>query len=396
MSLWPIPFAQNLLVCWVLFHFLATAFPNLPPRLRCAVIVLTGAVSYLPWASDEIMPDIYTPLILLLIFMLTFSMERMAGPERLIMLLLLALMISFHQASGPFAVGLMAMAAFLGVIRGRPARSLARTALPIAVCIFAAVGAQTLYGYVVMRRLTPSPSGPVFLLARVIYDGPGRAYLAKTCSSEHYSLCDHQNELVGDHNYFLWNAQSPRRYLGIRAPETGSPTPLQRAQRAADEAAAIVSGTLRLYPFRELLAAVANTGRQLVDFGSVDWCPCVGGKLDKVIHELFPREYGQFANSLQNRGWWCSRDLSMFQIAVVVLSLTMLSVMVASSWLRPEASIFLSYLLWGLVLNAALMGALSGPTNRYQARIIWMVPFITIALAADRWTTPGRPIPPAA
>jgi hypothetical protein len=76
MSLWPIPLAQNLIVCWVLFRFLACIFPNLPLRLRCSVIVLTGVVSYLPWASNEIMPDIYTPLILLLIFMLFLPIDH--------------------------------------------------------------------------------------------------------------------------------------------------------------------------------------------------------------------------------------------------------------------------------------------------------------------------------
>jgi hypothetical protein len=37
----------------------------------------------------------------------------------------------------------------------------------------------------------------------------------------------------------------------------------------------------------------------------------------------------------------------------------------------------------GVVLNAAICGVLSGPYDRYQARVIWLVPFAA-ALALYR------------
>lgn len=43
-------------------------------------------------------------------------------------------------------------------------------------------------------------------------------------------------------------------------------------------------------------------------------------------------------------------------------------------------------MLFGIVLNAAVMGALSGPFDRFQARVIWLLPFAASVLLAKAVT----------
>jgi hypothetical protein len=37
-------------------------------------------------------------------------------------------------------------------------------------------------------------------------------------------------------------------------------------------------------------------------------------------------------------------------------------------------------ILLGVVINAVVCGAVSGPHDRYEARVAWLVPFVAIAL----------------
>jgi hypothetical protein len=51
---------------------------------------------------------------------------------------------------------------------------------------------------------------------------------------------------------------------------------------------------------------------------------------------------------------------------------------------RNEILIFIAIVLMALCLNAAVTGLLSAPYNRYQARVIWLVPFLGMYIACLR------------
>ena len=209
LTLWAIPFAQNLLVSCVLFRWMGLVFERLTPPRALVVMLLTGALTYLPWCSNEIMPDVFTPLIVLVVFLVTQMHERLRLWEQAAWALLLTMMLAFHQANPLFALGLLVVMLASGWWQRRRGIWFARSALLVVGPVVLAITAQTLYGYLVIGRFTPSPAAPYFLLTRIIVDGPGREYLAKACPERHYFLCDHQSELNADADELLWDARSP-------------------------------------------------------------------------------------------------------------------------------------------------------------------------------------------
>lgn len=384
LSLWPIPFAQNGITCYIIFRSFSVAFPQLsPPRLMIAV-ALAGGLTSLPWFSNQIMPDIFTPLILLLVFLLCLGRDRLTRTELIVMPLMLLIMITFHQANTAFAVLLLGAALLLAWQRGMGRRALAWSALLVVVPVALAILGQALYGYAVIRRFTPSPAGPFFALARLLDDGPGRRYLAQACPDAGYTLCRYQNAIHGDNNTFLWSANSPLHALISEKGEAG----------ALNEASAIVAGTLRAFPSDMLLQAAQNTVRQLVSNETfISECPCLGNKIDRVIAEIFPSEHTAYITSMQNQGkipWPIISILDSIVLWSSVFFLTVLTIF-QHRLIAANAGRLLMLIAWGCVANAALMGALSGVTDRYESRIIWLVPLFAITVLLARRDTPLVP-----
>ena len=300
--------------------------------------------------------------------------------------LMLLAMVAFHTANTAFTLALLAASLLLAWIRGTTGHAMLRSALLVAVPVILALIGQSLYGYVVVKRLTPSPAGPFFALARLLDDGPARRYLASACPGAGYTLCRYQDAIRGDNNTFLWSEDSPLQAL-IR----------ERGEAAAlDEAGAIVGGTLRAYPGDVLLHAGENAARQFAQARTTDTdCPCLGDKIERVVTELFPREHAAYVGSLQNRGVLPWDELTWLDGLVLAGSAGFLVavILMARRVLLGDAGRLLALIAWGLVVNAALMGTLSGVADRYQARLAWLVPLFAFALALSGRLATGRRAP---
>ena len=369
-SLWPIPVAQNLIVTWLLFLLLALLWPTLSSARIFAVVMLTALLTYLPWVANQVMPDVYTPLVLVLVFLLVFAWDHLSRLERLVFPPLLAMMVAFHQAHGPFALGLLAAALAFGWWYRYGRVWLLRGTVVVVMPVLLALAGQSFYGYWEIGRWTPSPAAPFFLLARLVYDGPAKQYLDEVCPGAGFFLCSQRDRFVNDSNWFLWTKASPLETMIRNVAEA----------RALDEASAIVAGTLRTHPGAVLASVFTNTLDQLMMFGTVNLgCnSCLGGKIDTTIHDFFPHEYGQFLNSRQISGRWPLAAISAGHVAIVLAAIGAL--MLNRHKLDDEPRRFLFLLLWALLLNAILMGGLSIPAHRYGARLTWLLPMLAAAL----------------
>jgi hypothetical protein len=376
-SLWPIPFVQDLIVAAVLFRSFSIAFPGLGPRRMTAAVAACCLFTTLPFYADQIMPDIYTPLIVLLVFCLVLGWTKLSWPERIAGAAGLLAMQSFHSSNPLFSVAIAVAAALLAWRRGDGSRTVLRRAglVPALACL--ALAGQTLYGYATIGRITPAPAAPFFTLARLIYDGPAKQYLADVCPGAGFVLCSYQQDFSGNSDTFLWQPNAPLAALKAARGEIG----------ALDEASAIVSGTLRRYPTEVAAAAARNAARQFFSVATrITDCPCLGGKIGHVIPELFPGEAKQYGASLQNRGEIPWPILTRIDLVALIASGAALGFVLlrAPAWLSGEAGRLLALITWALVVNATLMGMLSGVTDRYQARLIWLVPFFAMAVLLDR------------
>jgi hypothetical protein len=359
---WPVVLAQSALTVLVL-HLVRRAFGV----SRWWLLPLTGFLAmttWLPWIASELMPDLFTPLLILLLSVLVFAPRRFRIWQRLAMTALTAFMIATQQSSVPLAVALLIVLIPLRWLAGRlrVAPRFRSGALLALLAPGLAVAALLFVNVVGFGRFSVSPYGNVFLLARVIYDGPGMMVLRRDCPNSGWRLCPYLDSFPATADEFLWDKASPIMLAGGHKAVSG-------------DADAIIGAAMRADPGGLLAVTWDNTIEQLTRFGSGDGLEIWEIQVGPWIAKDFPaREFAAFEAARQQRGElsvpaWLAIVHHVVGLAGIVAALSLLPV----AWRRRHVSAwFLATALLALPLSAAITGGLSTPHDRYQSRIIWL------------------------
>jgi len=167
LTLWLPVAAQCATVSWVLWRT-QSVFGVAAPARHLALCLVLALGSAAPWFASLLMPDILAAVTVLAIFLLAFDPDaRWRWPTAALASFAIAVHLS-HL--------LVAAACLLAIAVLRP-RHLLRPAVPLAVALLLLI-ATNLAGH---GRLGVAPYGAVFGLARLVADGPARAYLEQTC-----------------------------------------------------------------------------------------------------------------------------------------------------------------------------------------------------------------------
>ena len=339
-------------------------------RTHLAVSVLLAGGTAAPWFASTLMPDIFAPLVVLAVFLVAHAPGR---GLRACGMLVSTLAIAVHLAHLVLAAGCIAVATLLN--RRAFGRCLVPLAAALALVLTANAAGEGQYGI--------SPFGQIFLLARLVADGPARTTLAERCPGAGWRLCEWQSRLTDDSDQFLWAGDGPLWAGGY------GPTSMN------EEAGQIVRATLLSHPGAVLRAMAANTVAELLMVRVGD--TLVPTHLDttawKALEAWFPpEEQDRYAAALQPRGLLPAAAAPFLLPHVPVLVLGLLGTTVVL-WRGPRPHRALAVLvLAGLLANAASTGALSALHDRYQARIAWLLvlpPAFALSYAARRSTSSG-------
>lgn len=353
LTLWLPMLAQGLAVSWVLWRVQRVFRPPLP-RAHLGLCLALALGSAAPWFAALLMPDILAPLTVLTLFALAFAP---AGTRRWPLTLLAAFAIAAHLTH------LLIAAACLGVVLLARPRALARTALPLGMAL-ALLMATNLAGH---GRLGVSPFGSVFALARLVTDGPARAYLEDHCPEASPWLCRWTGGFPATSDLFLWSPDGPVWSF------PGGPIAL------APEAERIVTATILTRPGAVARDALLNTVTQL---GTIRLDKVLrGDDLDATVgarlRAYYPAdELARFQASAQHadRLGVLAAPWQTAHMAFLAAGMLIAPVLLVWSW-RHDRMLFalIALIAAGNLGNAFATGALSGPADRYQARIAWLV-----------------------
>ncbi len=378
-SVWPVVVAQALIAAAILHLVCRVLVPALPAGAFVAGVAALSAGTWLPFLVSELMPDLFTPLLVLLLTVLVWVPNRFGGLETAWLLGLAAFMIATQQSSLPLSCLLLAILCLLAWCLGRcSVRGLLLAAL---APVLATVGLCSV-NLAAHGRFAVSPYGNIFLLARVIYDGPGLAALRDDCPARHWRLCPFLDRFPADSDSFLWTPDSPLNLAG-------------GPKAVAADAGAIIAAALRADPTGELQAVLANGWEQMRRFASGDGLEPWPAQVTPWIGRDFPpREQAAYdAARQQNGALVLPAGLSGLHRLVALAGIAGCLVLLPLAARRRSACFgFLAAALLVLPVSAAITGGLSAPHDRYQARIMWLPPFIAaISLVSLR-----RPIRSAA
>ena len=112
-TLWPAVFLESLLVVYLLRLVIREVFAITSRMEFLAVIALMCMLTSLPWYTAYLMPDIFTPVLVLGLFMMAFCFERLGRWERCFVAGLTFVALVVHYSHLPIAIGLLAAGIFL-------------------------------------------------------------------------------------------------------------------------------------------------------------------------------------------------------------------------------------------------------------------------------------------
>ncbi|MDE2580344.1 MAG: hypothetical protein KGL52_01785 [Rhodospirillales bacterium] len=384
---WPAILAQALITVALLRRLASLLLPGLRAARLAALAGVLAVGSPLPFVVAQLMPDLFTGLLVLALLMLVVVPERLARWEQGVLTAFVAFAMAAHLSNLPIGAGVLAV-----LVAGRrrlgatlPLGQAGRLRLAAAPALaVAALMAANLAGH---GRASIAPYGNVFVLARVIYDGPGMDVLRQDCPRPGWALCGALGRFPPTADGFLWRADGPVVRDG-------------GAKRVSREADAIIHAAIAAEPRRELRAALANGLRQLVRFRTGDGLHPWPATVTPWIRRDFPHfEQRAYAASRQARGLpVVPPGLGTLHAVVALAALAGCLLLLPRALRRRDlAGGLIVAVLLTLLLNAFVTGPLSGPHDRYQSRVMWL-PVLAALLAggAELAARRGDPVAPPA
>lgn len=375
-GVWLIPLAQGILAAAVLHAALAAAGVPDRPGLFLGVAAVLGLTTSLSLHVATIMPDFLTGLLILLVYVVVVRWPALSMVRRSLIVAAITGMTVAHLSHLAILGGMIVLLGLWALWHDRGMlRPLAfGVLLPVAL----AVGLLTTSNLLTAGRAVLSESSPVFLLARLIGDGPARDYLAEACHSRDYLLCKSLDGLGRNapgyvaSDYFLWHPDGARRRFGDQP-------------RFVAEAAEIAHNTIASRPAAVAEHGLANAVSQFVKVQPDDTLDDPVKPLTRRLFSRFPATvYAAFDRSLQTQQRFPRSGLALVETLSLSLGVLGLATMGLGRWRRvgDRVRTLLLVIGLGLVLNAIVTGGLSAVHDRYQNRVIWLVPFAALVLLA--------------
>ena len=389
LTTWPAIVVQALLAAHTLHLLHRTLLPSVSAWWLLPLILALTLATALPWLASELMPDLFTGLLVLTLGLLLFGAATLSRGDRAWLTAFAAFMIATHQSHLPLVLLLLALLLPLRCWLGPNSWHDATRVLvaPALACV--ALVAVNVAGH---HRASVAPFGNVFALARVIYDGPGMRVLERECPKTHWRLCAYLGHFPATADLFLWQPDGPVARAG-------------GAKTVSAEADPIIVSALVAEPLTELRAVFANATRQLTLFATGDGLQAWPATVTPWILGDFPRfEADAYLASTQTEGtlrlpaWF----VTLHRVVALIGVVTCGALLPVALCRRHRAVGFLALVLVALPVNALILGGLSGPHDRYQSRVMWLPPLLAalaipaLASRASKIPAPANPpwVPP--
>ncbi len=368
---------QALATLWIVqltLRVLGAKQPLTPVAISLLLILTTA----LPWLASMLLTDIFAGLSVLSLYLLVLHGETLSGVERAALFLFTAFAAATHSATLGVLLGLCC----LGLI-ARPWLR-ARIALGglLQGFLTVAAGAAMLLAanFALSGQLAWTPGGMGVAFGRMMQDGIVARYLRDHCPQQQLKLCPYRDELPATADEFLWG-QSMFNTLG-------------RFSGLNDEMGFIVAHSLAEYPLLQAEAAIAATAEQLVSVatgeGTNGWIPHTYG----IIERYMPSQLAPMRAARQQH-WDVNFDaINWLHVPVALASMALVAVMFGHALLRrrrDDLTLLVATVTFALLGNAFICGVISGPHDRYGARMAWIATFTVLIAAARYFADEGPP-----
>jgi hypothetical protein len=363
LAYWPVLMTQAGMVLW-LVHLIARVhgLPSGPGAVTAIVLALALGTG-LPWYVAQLMPDVWAPVLIGALYLLSLRADYLAGWEQAVLAGSAIFAMASHMSHLALATGLLIPtvgAALIGYCWSIP-RSLKPRALLPTVVVALGITAVPVVNGLVAGQFRWTPGSETFVFGRLVQDGLVARFLADRCPSPQYRLCLYRDRLPITANDWIWAANSPFQEIG-------------GWDSGASEMARITWQSLMAYPADHLRSALRATYQQLVAVATGDGIEPGLWHVHYTLERYRPHLLSVFEAARQQQMGFSFQALNQIHVPLtlgaLVGSLALLSWCVRVR--NVEVTLLLGFVLLALVENAFICGALSNPHDRYQSRVAWL------------------------
>lgn len=388
---WVIAFVQALIAAWLLWLTLRAFAPPSTRDAKSYFLLVAGLtlLSPLGFYVGMAMPDVMAGLAVLGTTLIVFRRKRLSTSVLVALVLVTAGCAATHATTPVVCVLALTGFALAGfAILGRASFRYANALLLGLTPLVLAIAAGGAFQVATRLALGAAPKSPPYIMARLLADGPGRAYLKDACHPEpRYTLCQFEDRKFSTQDEFLWSGK----------PEIGVFSITDYSTRTALQAEELsfAWGTLTSYPLWQMQKFAEHWLWQLKRFGLSEFDTAVPSWNEMAFEETVPELGPSYKASLAYQGKFPLAIFAWMQWVGIVSSLVLVAYWISrpQTWsaVEPSAPTRSAWTFWiiaagGLFVvmigNALLCGALSGVNDRYQARLIWLVPLFAALVGA--------------
>jgi hypothetical protein len=377
---WTIVLFQNLIISFLIFMFLKLFFRGRQLyTFHFITIIFLTIFSSLCWFSCLIMPDIFTPAMVLgvIIFMIS---EKISVLQYILYLLLITLFLTSHLTILLLLFFLIVPVLAFLYLKNKPKEIISRM-IRRCYALFAtgmvAILILCTYNYAQGLGFKLSHTTNMMLTAKFCNTGLLKRYLDDKCKTgSECVLCQYKDSLPGSSDEFLWSDHSP--LYNYKHP-VSLDEPWLKAEVAYAPIVKDILSTPAYYPklikdavkytWDQMISIKISTGKIPFGVNSAPYYP---------YRDRFPNDLNQFFNSLQNKGNLHFGVFEIFNRLSVILSLIL--ILIGIFYVKPDFVLWFTTAIIALSLleNAFITSVLSVVEDRYQSRIVWLLPLLAI------------------
>jgi hypothetical protein len=380
-SLWPVIFSQALVLVFlidlVLKSIISINFKYRLAMLLLIIVVLSTTTGIDNYAS-QVMPDIWMSIMILSVSLL-FLRHTINWPLLFLLFTLFLVAVLSHYSNLLVATILLIISMITAIVFRKKDLINTKSIKIFALgCLLAWLIAPTInlyYG----AGFKLSRANWVMITARFIHEGILQDYLKENCNKNEFILCPFKDSIPNDCIDFLWG--NSVLYDGDCIKSGWGECWIEKNDAFGKMILSMLKNPK--YLKRTVKMAFTSTYSQLLDFDIGLMSPMMENTPPyNGVKTIFSKELKQYTSSRQNKDFIHYKISSKIQRYAVFLSILLIVILCFINYkidkLNTNHIILLYFLIMGLVLNAFICGSLSLVIDRYQARVIWLVPFTAI------------------
>lgn len=371
-SLWFPIIVQGIIFNFVCFHFVQKLAPNYATKIYLPIILLLSAFTSLAWDVSYLMPDVFSPLSILILYLL-FTHSKPFGMHWILLVFAYLLVLQTHFAFMLFHCLALAIILLLQAIKLSFLKSLNRTMIYfLTAAVFINIGLFTLEKKALGANGFSGVS-QVFLMGKLVENGVLQKYLDQECGAQNFEICAYKNNLA-PLNYsgnFLFSPESAFQKTGGWAnPHLEYKTIIKNILTTPKYLWLYIKAV-----FKEtfLLFGRNEIGSSIHAYPRDGWGP------HPAVVKYYPNEIPVYDLAKQNAK---TLNFPFKTITFFYIFLLIGSFIVAIFYFKKQPFIVF-FVLLTLVSNAVITGGLVGLEDRYCTRQNWLIILLALIFMAN-------------